>query len=220
MPSTAKRNFDENRQDVEQLWLIHQEVAGGGVGRKYGVDVLNRAAIVFITACWESFVEDVATEAYDFLLTNVRTALDVPSKVRDMVTRPLFEQKDSRKVWDLADAGWRPLLAAHRDATLGRWIGTLNTPKSGQVNGLFEDLLGISRISLNWSWQNMTSEQAEKKLDHYVTVRGNIAHRTEHDETVYKNWGSDYLAHVESLVSKTEGAVSVHLLLATGKTPW
>lgn len=220
MPSRARTNFDENRKDVAQLWLIHQEVAGGGVGRKYGVDVLNRAAMVFITACWESFVEDLATEAYDFMLSNVPTALQMPPKVRDMVTRPLFEQKDSRRVWDLADGGWRALLAAHKTSTVERWVGTLNTPKSAQVNALFEDLLGIPKISANWAWQNMTPEQAEKKLDGYVTVRGNIAHRTEHDETVYKDWGSDYLGHVESLVLKTEGAVAVHLLLETGKAPW
>jgi len=46
------------RKTSISLWVIHEEVAGQGAGRKYGIDVLNRAAIVFVTACWESFVED------------------------------------------------------------------------------------------------------------------------------------------------------------------
>jgi hypothetical protein len=40
MPSKSKANFDENKKDIDQLWAIHEEVAGGGPGRKHGVDVL------------------------------------------------------------------------------------------------------------------------------------------------------------------------------------
>lgn len=220
MPSQAFTKFEENREDIEQLWAIHEEVAGQGAGRKHGVDVLNRAAIFFITACWESFVEDLATQSFDFLLANVPNAQAVPIKVRDFATRPVFEQKDSRKVWDLADTGWRQLLIAHKAATLERWIGTLNTPKSGQVNKLFDELLGIPSISSHWHWQGMPAAQAATKLDEYITIRGNIAHRTEHDETVYRDWTADYLGHVRSLVSKTESATAAQLLAATGKQPW
>src|SRR5262252_7136142 len=35
--------------------------------------------------------------------------------------------------------------------------------------------------------------QRGRALDAYVTIRGNIAHRTAHDDTVSKNWGVDYL---------------------------
>jgi hypothetical protein len=66
----------------------------------------------------------------------------------------------------------------------------------------------------------MTSAQAESKLDEYITIRGNIAHRTAHDETVYKNWGTDYLAHVESLVEATEKAVAQHVEGVVGTSPW
>lgn len=220
MASRAADKFEENRKDIEQLWAIHEDVAGEGCGRKHGVDVLNRAAIIFITACWESFVEDLATEAFDFLLTNVPNAQAVPTKVRNFATRSLAEQKDPGKLWELADAGWRQLLISNRTATIERWIGTLNTPKSAQINSLFEELLGIPKISAHWHWQRMTSEQAAEKIDSYVTIRGNIAHRTEHDETVYRNWTEDYLGHVNSLVTKTEAATAAQLFAATGRQPW
>lgn len=220
MPSKAKGTFDQNQKDIGQLWEIHEEIAGQGAGRKYGVDVLNRAAIVFITACWESFVEDLATEAFDFLLAKVPNALAVPVKVRDFATRPVFEQRDSRKVWELADSGWRSVLQAHRAAVLDRWVGTLNTPKSSQINQLFDELLGIPKISSCWRWQSMSVAQAERKLDNYITIRGNIAHRTEHDSTVYLNWTTDYLGHVRTLVSKTETAVASQLLAVTAHQAW
>jgi HEPN superfamily RiboL-PSP-like protein len=220
VPSKAKAKFDQNKGDVDQLWLIHEEFAGKGSGRKYGVDVLNRAAVVFVTACWEAFVEDLATEAFDFLLNNVPNALAVPSKVRDLSTHSIFEQKDSRRVWDLADQGWRPFLIAHKDAVLERWIGKLNTPMSKNVNGLFKEVLGIGQMSSNWHWQGMSVHQAEEKLDDYIAIRGNIAHRTAHDETVYKDWSADYLNHVNTLVEKTETATAMHLQNVTGKKAW
>lgn len=220
MPSKAKQGFDQNKKDIDELWVIHESVAGGGVGRKHGVDVLNRSAIVFVTACWESFIEDLAAEAFDFMLANVPTADKIPTKVRDYATKPLFDQKDSRKVWDLADAGWRSVLTAHRQATIERWLGHFHTPKKAQVDELYEALLGIPAISTSWHWKGMSAEQAGDKLDEYITIRGNIAHRTEHDETVYKSWGTDFLSHVERLVDATDEAVHARLIGLSGKQPW
>jgi hypothetical protein len=220
MPSRARASFDENKKDVTQLWEIHEEISGQGPGRKYGVSVINRAAIVFITACWESFVEDVASEAFDLMFANVPNALALPSKVRDLATKAIFDQKDSRKVWDLADSGWRQIIAAHRAATLERWIGTLNTPKTSQVNRLFDELLGLPNISAHWHWQNMSQAQAEEKLDEYISIQGNIAHRTAHNETIYKNWIADYVSHVSYLVDRTEAPIAAHLLGITNRQPW
>jgi hypothetical protein len=220
MPSIAKAKFDENKKDLDQLWSIHQEVSGQGAGRKHGVDVLNRAAIVFISACWESYVEDLAKEAFDWLLGNVPNALAIPTKVRDHATKPMFDQKNSIRVWDLADSGWRALLISHKTITIENWIDGWHSPKSAKVKSLFEDLLGIGNIPSHWHWQGMSAVQAAKKLDGYIKIRGAIAHRTEHNETVYKNWGSDFLGHVELLVSKTEAATEAHLLNITGSNPW
>ncbi len=220
MSSKASAKFQKNKQDIDRLWAIHEEVAGGGTGRKHDVEVLNSAAIMFITACWESFVEDLATEAFDFMLANVTKASAVPSKVQDFATRPIFVQKDSRQVWDLADTGWRAVLLTHRDATLKKWLDPLNTPKTKQVDELYEELLSIRKLSENWHWYGMGAEQAGEKLDEYITIRGNIAHRLHHDETVYKNWGTDYLNHVQTLVEKCDQAVAAHLQTLTGRQPW
>jgi hypothetical protein len=218
--SKAKTTFDENKADIDRLWQIHEEVAGNGPGRKHDVEVLNRAAVVMITACWESYVEDVALEAFDHLLANAATASQIPAKVRVLASAELVKDPNPTKVWDLADAGWRAVLQGHRDAIKARWLKDFNTPKTEPVDSLFEDLVGIRSLHSSWHWRGMGADEAKKKLDKYITLRGQIAHRLKHDSTVYKNWSKDYLKHVEHLVKTTDGAVAKHLQKQLGSAPW
>lgn len=220
MPSKAKTAFLENSKDIAELWRIHQEVAGQGAGRKYGVEVLNRAAIIFITACWESYIEDLATEAFDFLLGNAASSNAIPTKVKSLATKSIWDQKDSTKVWDIADAGWRTLLIEHKSLTLQHWLGPFNTPTSGRVNALYAELLGVKKISSTWKWQGMSTENAEKKLDQFIQVRGDIAHRLNPGKAVQKHLGTNYHDHVKSIVDCCENAIRSHLKIHTTHFPW
>src|ERR1051326_8527632 len=56
MASNSRQAFNARKADIDHLWRIHTEMAGQGKGRKYDVEVLNRAAIVFVADCWEAFV--------------------------------------------------------------------------------------------------------------------------------------------------------------------
>ncbi|PIK76367.1 MULTISPECIES: HEPN domain-containing protein [Pseudomonas] len=218
--SNALISFQTNQDDIEQLWQIHEDYAGQGPGRKYGVEVLNRSVVVFVTACWESYVEDLAREAFDFLLANAADSTAIPSKVKNFAVSEIHKQKDPSKLWDIADQGWREVLALHRDAVMTRWLGGFNTPKTGQVNDLFSELLGIPKISNSWKWKKMSPARAEEKLDDFITVRGNIAHRIRDEGNVAKSLGFQYLSHVISIVYRTEAKVAEHLHQATGVAPW
>lgn len=220
MPSQASAAFAANRLDVERLWEIHQELAGQGPGRKHDVEVLNRAAIVMITSCWEAYVEDVALEAYDYLVAHAPSAQAIPPKVRVLASDPLRTHMDARKVWDLADGGWRAVLSGHRAAVVERWIAHWNTPKSSNVDELFLDLLGIGSLSAAWGWQHQTPENSRKKLNKYVSLRGQIAHRVHHTGSVYKSWSTDYLAFVQKLVGVTDAKVRAHIEASVGAPPW
>jgi hypothetical protein len=220
MASIAKSNFEQQKRDIDQLWAIHQEVAGQGAGRKHGVDVLNRAAIVFITACWESYIEDVCLEAFDFLLSNATDPSAFPNRVKTLASEELRSNPDKNQIWNLAGYGWKQVLQTHREAAKKRWLGKLNTPKTEQVNELFRELLGLPNLSDSWSWQGINSQQASEKLDQYIVVRGNIAHRTTHDANVYKLWGTDYLSHAERLVVKTDEHVRGHVNDLIQASPW
>ncbi|WP_191485987.1 HEPN domain-containing protein [Pseudomonas syringae pv. atrofaciens] len=218
--SQAVASFQANQEDIEQLWTIHEDYAGQGPGRKYGVEVLNRSVIVFVTACWESYIEDLATEAFDFLLANVDSADRIPLKIRNYSVKGLVEQKNPELLWQLSDDGWRAVLEAHKGEVLDKWVGTLNTPKTPQVNKLYEELIGIPQISSCWRWEKMSATRAADKLDEYITIRGNIAHRIRDKDAVKKSVGFQYLNHVIQIVYRTEKTVADYLERETGLRPW
>lgn len=201
------------------LWHIHKEIAGPGAGRKHRQDILNRAAIVLISACWESDIEDVAVEASDYLLENARTYDAFPVKIRTLASRELRRADDERRVWDLAGDGWRKVLQDHRESVKDKWLRDFNTPKSQQVRHFYSGLLGLD-VTSAWSWKAMSTKQACEKLNEYLTIRGNIAHRVRHDENVPKKQGKEFLAHVANLARKTDEALADHLSNFVPASSW
>jgi hypothetical protein len=59
MPSAAWTQFVANCADIDQLLTIHTDIGGGSAGRRK-LEVLNKSAIVLITAYWEAYCEDVS----------------------------------------------------------------------------------------------------------------------------------------------------------------
>lgn len=220
MSSNAKTAFDAHKLDIDRLWAIHQEVAGAGKGRKYDVEVINRSAIVFITACWESYVEDLAIESFDIMVANAPNALSIPSKVQSFVSKKILEDKNITKMWSIADSGWRSVLTSYKPDVIDRWIGNFNTPKCAQIDNLYEELLGIKNISNTWYWQKMSNATAKTNLDKFISIRGNIAHRTIHNANVYKSWGVSYLRLIEGLIDCMETELSKNLKAITLINPW
>lgn len=218
--SQALERFVENQKDIEQLWIIHEDYAGDGRGRKHGVEVLNRSVIVFVTAIWESFVEDLAKEAFDYLIAHAPDSRHIPQKIKNHIAAAVLTQKDPSRVWEVADLGWKQVLKAHKVTVMDKWVGNFNTPKTEPVNNLFDQLLGAPNISSNWHWQGVSSKKAGDKLDRFITMRGDIAHRLRHGKPVGKVDGFNYLMHVISIAFHTEFAVADHLARVTGIYPW
>ena len=178
--------FNENIQSIARLLQIHEELTGNLPGRRNNVEVLNKSGIVLLVACWESFVEDLAVSSFDFLLENAHNPTAFPPKVLARAGRLLRDSKDERAIWSLAEDGWRQVLIAHKAETLEKHLGTFNTPRTAQIDGLYETLLGIPELSSNWHWQKMTQENAKQKLEELITVRGDIAHRVKTGKAVTK----------------------------------
>jgi hypothetical protein len=65
MPSTALTRLHRRLSDVDDLMNAHAAVGGTERGRRYGVEGLNRAAVVMLCAHLEGFVEDLFTEAFE-----------------------------------------------------------------------------------------------------------------------------------------------------------
>src|SRR4030088_2549074 len=108
MPSNASVRFRENRKDIDMLWRFRKELQQD-LAKDERLEVLHRAAVVFIAACWESYIEDVALEAFDYLLQNATTPDVFPARVKVLASKELSQDKDERRIWELV-TGWKDIL--------------------------------------------------------------------------------------------------------------
>ncbi len=220
MPSKARRAFDTSAQDIERLLEIHGIEGGEEKGRRFGLEVLNKSAIVLITAVWEAYCEDIAAEALEHLVTNAQTGSELPKELKKRIATDIAADLNKLAVWELADAGWKVKVKARLTSLTAERNRTLNTPKTQRIDELFETAIGLTAVSDSWRWRKMSVAAARKKLDSYVSLRGAIAHRGEAASSVKKVHVTDYFQHVKRLVSRTGGRVNSHVKSFTGKALW
>jgi hypothetical protein len=109
--SKARQAFDANCADIDRLINIHSRLTGPGPGRRYDVEVLNKAGIVLITSFWEAYCEDLAAEALEHLVDHSETAAKLPIELQKAVAKSLKTDAHELAVWKLADDGWRDVLS-------------------------------------------------------------------------------------------------------------
>jgi hypothetical protein len=208
MSSKARKRFDENCKDVERLMKIHQDIAGELPGRKYGVEVLNKSAIVLICAFWEAFVEDLLEEALEFIVHHVTDPQKLPLDLRKTIARAVKQDKNELSPWDLADGGWKSILASNLTGAKGKYLTNWNTPKSANIRELYLQALGFPDLPAKWQRSWLSNQKAIKRLDDFVVLRGAIAHRGKAGQSVKKVVVKDSLAHIKELVQFTDVAVN------------
>jgi hypothetical protein len=206
----------ENIYEVGGLLNIHEQLAGKTPGRKVGVEILNKSAIVLVVACWEAFVEDLAENALTFMVQNASSHTVFPKQVLERVA----SKHNGPNAWSLAGDGWKQALANNLAELLAKTTGTLNTPRADQVDELFSKTIGLPSLSSSWVWTGRTSEKSKQALDDLITLRGSIAHRVESTEAVRKNRVKGAMDLVQRLAAKSTNKVREHVHKQTGKHPW
>jgi hypothetical protein len=209
-------NLLANVQDVTTLFELHVKQTGTKRGRRRGVEVLNRSALVLTTACWEAFVEDVVRAGADVLARRLAGPQALPQCVQRRLCAQLKEQKHELAIWSVAGRGWRAVLVDHVHDQVERF----NTPRAKNVDDLVERCLGLERVSGRWSWEGMAVDNARKKLDDMVTLRGAVAHRVSAGASVHKREALQYAEFVQRLAAKTSNTTRAHLKKLTGRYPW
>jgi RiboL-PSP-HEPN len=196
----AYRAFWSNMTDVNRLLEIHTLLGGSGPGRRRGAEVLNKSAVVLLVACWEAYLEDVVSHAFEVALEDCQDPLNFPKEVWRLVGLSLRQAKDERVIWGLAGQGWKHVLLEHKN----NMIKKFHNPKSRRVDELFHNVLGITTVSKCWRWPGISNTKARKKLDGIVNVRGRIAHRVQHSSPVRLKTVKNYQGHVQRLVLITD----------------
>lgn len=209
-----------NLTEVARLIEIHTAIAGPTVGAKHKVEVLNRSGIILLVACWEAFVEDLAEVSFRLLLRRAKQPDAFPTKVLTLASKNLRDDRDERRVWDLAGDGWRSVLKAYQEQVLKRYIGSFNTPKPDKIDELFASLIAIPQVSSKWSWPKTAPRKARARLTRLVTLRGAIAHRVSAPRSVLKRDLVSATAFVRRLAVATHNAVNASLRTRLGHTPW
>lgn len=221
LPSKAWKAFNQNADDVKRLLEIHSTLGGDAPGRRYRLEVLNKSAIVLITAIWEAYCEDLAAEALNHLVNNVARGTDLPEDLKRAIATE-FKSKDAHELaaWELADDGWKVRVKARLNALTEARNRRLNTPRAREIDELFSSAIGLQNVSAAWKWHRMTSARAAQKLDTYVTLRGAIAHRGSSGGSVKKVQVADYYQHVREIASRTGGRVNGFVKKIAGKGLW
>jgi hypothetical protein len=213
--------FKDNLREVNRLFKIHEEKTGKRRGRRYGVEVLNKSAVVLVTACWEAFVEDLAAEGFDFLVSRARSPSDLPKGLMQEIARRVRTEKDDRRIWDLAGTGWKKVvLKAHKRDVLKKHIGFFNTPNHSNIDELFRKILDLDSLSSSWRWKKMSVKGTRAKLSEYIKTRGAIAHRVSAARSITKSYVNAYAELIVRLAIKSQNRVRSHLHSITDEYPW
>jgi hypothetical protein len=221
MPSRARQSLDANLDDIRRLLALHALVGGSAKGRRFGLEVLNKSAIVLITAYWEAYCEDIAAEALAHIVAHAKSSSALPNELKRQLAKELKDALHELEVWKIADRGWKKYLGERLDKLKEKRNWDFNTPKTEQIDKLFLHAVGITKISSSWKLaKKMTVNRAMQKLDEFVALRGAIAHRGKGSKSVTKAQVEDYLAFIQKLAARTGGTVGSHVKSITEKSLW
>lgn len=126
--SRAKITFEQNTWDVYNLFDVHDELLEQeGVIRTEGkASVLVRSTFLFITACWESYVEDLCEEALSSLSTSAFKGKKWAGTVLKNQARDLLSDFNTPK-------------SGNVDTVFARTIGLQKLSKCWEWNGMSAD---------------------------------------------------------------------------------
>lgn len=220
MTSNAQASFLKNCEDINELQQVFADVTTASPGRRRRLGAIHKSAIVLLTAFWEAFCEDIAAEALQHLVTHAPDAQALPLELRKQVARDLADDKNTLAAWKLAGDGWRSVLVSRLVSLQEARNRKLNTPNAQQIDDFFHRTLGIEKISDSWHWANMNAQRAAEKLDEYLIVRHEVAHRGNAAFTIWQYDVNECYNHVWRLVERTATEIAGILTGATGVSPW
>jgi hypothetical protein len=211
MPSCAFQKFENNLlQEVYNILDSHYRLNHVGKGRR-GLGHITRSGVLMLCAAWELYLEELLLESVQILTERAEGPRDLPKKVYKEIAHHVRSVKDESKPLDMAGDGWKNVFESHAK----NGIGGINTPKSTQIDPLFEKYLGLEELSSCWSY-------GKGDIDHFVSIRGDIAHRGRDAGYVHKGTLTRYKEVIYTSCIETDNHVADYIRdnPPSGNSPW
>ena len=73
--------FGDNLDILDELIGTHKKLTGDAAGRRRDTNAINRASVVLLVASWETYVENLAKNSFNFLLSEATSHEAFPPKI-------------------------------------------------------------------------------------------------------------------------------------------
>ena len=183
---TPEERFNQNMSSYERLYQIYREVKGSGRGPN-DLGALRRSMIILMCGSWEAYFEDEVLFTLSVRLNGLTNPHQLPEGLRLSVYDAMhskeghFADLDARDlVWQLSGDGWK----GHIYQWVDNKIKNFNTPKTKQIDDVFRKVFGGGKLSDNWNWAGQSAVSSKRKLNEFVSLRGDIAHARLDDEHI------------------------------------
>jgi hypothetical protein len=216
MASNARKTFDNNLGDINDLIEYYEQAEASFHGSSPGADVVLRSAMVLLVTYWEAYIEDIASEVVTHLTTHVSDPGELPKELKKIIAKELKEDKNELAVWNLAADGWKTLIQKRLPSLREARDRTFNTPKSRQTRDFLRASTGIQDITTSWTVESEAPESCCKTLDLLVKLRGRIAHRGKLKKHISVEFVQMHKKWFENLVTKTEEHINNEIETVTG----
>ena len=165
---TPYKNLTQNTHTV--LASLESGLPATGQNRT----VICESGFIMLNACWESFLEELLTNALNYILSNVTDVSQLPANLRKLMARKIREDEGNITVHDLTENGWKRVLIEYKNELIAKYVSSLHTRDLAYLDQLFKELLDINELSRHWIWEGTSAPEARQTLNYYIGLKTSL----------------------------------------------
>jgi hypothetical protein len=171
--SYASANFRYSMSEAELLLSLRCRGVALAINKpEWDLQVLKRAAVILAVTTWETYIEDMLRERFNDLLGQATEPAALTGTFNHVAHAWLDEGPKPPDLAQWTGSGWRDVLRSRFE----REVQALNTPNSANIRRLTQRYLG-GDLTTSWKWPGVGFQQACRRLDAAIELRGRLAHR-------------------------------------------
>lgn len=213
----AFSEFNRRNDELQALENIARDISRAKVSSlKTKKNIQRNVQLVFIVTIWETYVEELLLEVVEHICTECNDPLLIPGTVTNKICAQLAECKDQRQIWRISGDHWKQEYLRYCKEK----IAGFNTPRSGNIDTLIQDCIGLKKVSDGWRWKGMSSTRATRKINDRITERGAIIHQLNRNTNLSFKSLKSFHTHLINCCHILADQLRDHVQSITGKSPW